>query len=138
MGTAEEDVDYCFDPSPVEEQAFESPTPTPTSSPTASPTITRSPTDHPTTAIFANRSQDFPELIYFSPDLVGPSWKTAGMGPFGRCAGDCDSDDDCRDNLVCFQRTGFENAAVPGCMGTAEKDVDYCFDPSTSSPSAAP
>ena len=32
--------------------------------------------------------------------------------PCNRCQGDCDSDEDCADGLVCLQRDGFE--AVPG------------------------
>ena len=60
------------------------------------------------------------------------------MGPYGKCAGDCDNDDDCRPGLVCFQRSRFEDATVPGCAGTAKKDVDYCYDPSYQYPSAAP
>ena len=51
------------------------------------------------------------------------------MGPFGRCAGDCDQDSDCRDSLICFQRSGIDNATIPGCIGTAEEDVDYCIEP---------
>ena len=121
----------------------------PSSSPSDSPTMSLSPTEHPTTAIFANRSNDFDELIYFGPDIVGPGWGSSDMGPLGKCAGDCDTDDDCRglicdndDNcrpgLICFQRSGVEDATVPGCAGTAEGDVDYCYDPSYEYPSAAP
>ena len=32
--------------------------------------------------------------------------------------GDCDTDDDCIDELVCFQREAFE--PVPGCSGGGE------------------
>ena len=113
----------------------------PTQSPTSEPTISLSPTEYPTTAIFADRSKDFDELIYFSPEIVGSAWKSEGMGPFGRCAGDCDTDADCRgltcdedDNclpgLLCYQRSGSDDATVPGCAGTAEDDVDYCYWPS--------
>ena len=77
---------------------------------------TSGPTEHPTTATF--------ELIK--------------VGPFGKCAGDCDNDNDCRPGLLCFQRSGFEDATVPGCAGTAEEDVDYCYDPSYQYPSSAP
>ena len=114
------------------------PTTKASANPSASPTPGPSPTEHPTTAIFADRSNDFTELIYFSPELVGPGWESFGMGPFGKCAGDCDNDDDCRPGLVCFQRSGFEDATVPGCAGTAKKDVDYCYDPSYQYPSTAP
>ena len=134
LGTAEEDVDYCIDEVMAPSEA---PSTTPTTQPSLQPTPM--PTDHPTTAIFANRSQDFDELIYFSPELVGPSWTSEGseMGPFGRCAGDCDLDSDCAGDLICFQRSGIQNATIPGCLGTAEEDVDYCIEEAMA-PSEAP
>lgn len=46
----------------------------------------------------------------------------------GRCQGDCETDHDCKDGLVCFHRHGFE--PVPGCSGRmGENDVfgkDIC------------
>ena len=52
------------------------------------------------------------------------------QGPFGRCRGDCDSNDDCFGELVCYQRNGVENN-VPGCGGlVATSNVDYCVSPS--------
>lgn len=48
--------------------------------------------------------------------------------------GDCDSNNDCVGDLICFQRNG--NAAVPGCIG-GENDgsrTDYCVSPSSSVP----
>lgn len=41
---------------------------------------------------------------------------------------DCDRDEDCRDNLRCWQRSGLDNN-VPGCEGQAVEHVDYCYDP---------
>lgn len=35
--------------------------------------------------------------------------------PLGICQGDCDTDDDCAEGLVCFQRDA--NETVPGCQG---------------------
>ena len=60
-------------------------TPAPSRSPTTK--ATELPTNHPTTFVFAHRSNDFNELIYFSPELVGSGWKAEDLGPFGRCAG---------------------------------------------------
>lgn len=40
--------------------------------------------------------------------------------------GDCDYDDDCQGDLVCFYRDYYED--VPGCTG-GEEDRDYCVDP---------
>ena len=42
-----------------------------------------------------------------------------------RCEGDCDNDDDCKGNLICFQRGKF--MSVPGCDGTGKKGWDYCI-----------
>ena len=45
--------------------------------------------------------------------------------------GDCDSNDDCVGDLICFQRNA--NEPVPGCIG-AENDgsrTDYCVSPSS-------
>ena len=50
-------------------------------------------------------------------------------GPFGRCAGDCDTDYDCVGSLRCFQRDGEVNN-VPGCPGRAVDNVDYCYEAS--------
>lgn len=70
-------------------------------------------------------------------------------GSYARCEGDCDSDDDCFGDLVCFQRTALE--PVPGCEGTLYSSLDYCIDakdvlltsvtlpaPTTRRPSRAP
>jgi len=43
------------------------------------------------------------------------------------CAGDCDNDDGCAGNLVCFQRE-INDQVPPGCRNTAKDDWDYCFD----------
>lgn len=46
------------------------------------------------------------------------------------CQGDCDSDDDCVDDLVCFQRDHGSSMTPPGCEGTPYGDNwDYCADP---------
>ena len=47
--------------------------------------------------------------------------------PLGLCEGDCDTDEDCQDGLVCFQRNEFES--VPGCIGGEENEskTDYCI-----------
>ena len=58
-------------------------------------------------------------------------------GPFGRCAGDCDSDKDCFGDRICFQRDGEVNN-VPGCPGRAVDNVDYCIDRPTPAPTPAP
>jgi hypothetical protein len=43
------------------------------------------------------------------------------------CEGDCDSDLQCKGNLLCFQRNGIQ--AVPGCTGSGTSGRDYCYEP---------
>ena len=45
--------------------------------------------------------------------------------PLGLCQGDCDDDADCTDDLICYQRVGYEG--VPGCPGAGKMNVDYCI-----------
>ena len=59
-----------------------------------------------------------------SLDGVGNDFFTE---PLGLCQGDCDSDSDCGDGLVCWQRSGF--ATVPGCEGSGSSGWDYCYAP---------
>lgn len=51
--------------------------------------------------------------------------------PLKKCEGDCDSDDDCAGNLVCFQRSGSQS--VPGCSGGSsyKESHDFCVEPSS-------
>lgn len=50
--------------------------------------------------------------------------------PLPACAGDCDDDSDCRDNLVCIVRTNMTQNA--GCEGSGEEGYDYCGEDSSS------
>lgn len=50
-----------------------------------------------------------PSLIRSGPGACSPSSQCE------LCEGDCDKDEDCQENLICFHR--HENAAVPGCRG---------------------
>jgi hypothetical protein len=52
--------------------------------------------------------------------------------PLGECQGDCDSDNDCRSGLKCFARSGTQ--PVPGCAGSGEEGMDYCYDPTSGIP----
>jgi hypothetical protein len=55
-----------------------------------------------------------------------PSLVETNTFPLGVCEGDCDSNEDCQDGLVCYQRSEFEH--VPGCSGGFEDGsrTDYC------------
>jgi uncharacterized surface protein with fasciclin (FAS1) repeats len=52
--------------------------------------------------------------------------------PCGVCEGDCDSDDECVGDLVCFKRRRMSFKRVPGCRGgrSDKSGTDYCVDPS--------
>lgn len=56
-----------------------------------------------------------------------------GLGNCGLCHGDCNSDADCKDGLMCFSRGSGEMTPVPGCISGGEDDkpgMDYCYSPS--------
>mmetsp|Transcript_8707 Transcript_8707/g.19700 ORF Transcript_8707/g.19700 Transcript_8707/m.19700 type:complete len:95 (-) Transcript_8707:13-297(-) len=48
------------------------------------------------------------------------------------CQGDCDSDAECGDGLVCYLRSA--NEPVPYCHGVALADRDYCSVPEGTTP----
>ncbi len=48
-----------------------------------------------------------------------------------KCAGDCETDEDCMSGLKCFQRSS-STSLVPGCASGGVGDFpksDYCYDP---------
>lgn len=47
------------------------------------------------------------------------------------CEGDCDNDDECMDDYVCFKRRKNSFKKVPGCRGgkSDKSGTDYCVDP---------
>lgn len=47
--------------------------------------------------------------------------------PCPACTGDCDSDFDCEGDLFCFQTNGLEAIDVPGCVGTVDLGLDFCY-----------
>ena len=52
------------------------------------------------------------------PSLVLPVILCTSEAPCGMCMGDCDTDSDCMDGLICYQKLGRaqseEEAMVPG------------------------
>ena len=61
-----------------------------------------------------------------SVDVVGDNGSPSGAYPLSLCQGDCDTDDDCQGDLVCFLRDGGD--AVPGCSGGESENAgaDVC------------
>jgi uncharacterized surface protein with fasciclin (FAS1) repeats len=49
----------------------------------------------------------------------------------GLCDGDCDKNDDCKGDYVCFKRRSYSYRNVPGCRGGSQdrSGTDYCIDP---------
>ncbi|CAB9521159.1 beta-induced protein ig-h3 [Seminavis robusta] len=108
-----------------------------TDDPTASPsqTPTESPSIQPSTTPSESPSQA-PTYLYldlnithgYLPPLVFVGDQVfVNLRPLGLCRGDCDADQDCIDELVCFQRDLLE--PVPGCSGEGLASIDYCVKP---------
>ena len=65
--------------------------------------------------------------------IVPPELLDVALVPssvLGLCEGDCDSNDDCDEGLLCFERDE-EGDLPPGCSGTATGDWDYCYEAGT-------
>jgi 6-phosphogluconolactonase (cycloisomerase 2 family) len=65
---------------------------------------------------------DAPEYV----QVVGNNGQPSSAFPLGKCQGDCDVDEECDGELVCFHRDGSD--PVPGCLGGEEdrSRTDYC------------
>jgi hypothetical protein len=62
--------------------------------------------------------------------------------PLQLCQGDCDSDADCANDLICYEKPSTE-ILVPGCSGISTTRTDFCIEPKaliadTSIPSKKP
>jgi hypothetical protein len=64
-------------------------------------------------------------------DMVDKGWGSWLIDTYGlaQCEGDCDSDDDCRGQLSCFQNNG--GVTPPGCSGSVTWEMDYCYNPAS-------
>ena len=94
-------------------QSEESPAPTDVTAPVVVPT------NAPTTNPIANPSGTSPGTLVTVGDNGGPSF------PLGHCEADCDDDDECESDLVCYQR-GSDDDPTPGCIGVPDGKKDYC------------
>jgi len=59
--------------------------------------------------------------------IVGDDGEPEDVFPLSICQGDCDDDDECADDLQCFNRDDLEEVA--GCIGDGESGRDYCYIP---------
>jgi trypsin len=110
----------CPTPSPtVSASPSMSQAPSSSVSPSSAPTVSVAPSPQP--------SYDFINTLRF----VG--WSVPVGGPLlEHCQGDCDTDEDCEEGLVCFYRCAGED--VPGCLpgtltGAAYLISDICIHP---------
>lgn len=69
-----------------------------------------------------------PTAPVISPDELYKFPRKELEYPLERCRGDCDNDDECKDDLVCYQRNSDD--PVPGCIDNGGVDgVDFCSEP---------
>lgn len=91
---------------------------------------TRTPTKFPTLApsVAPRHNTTMPTSIPTTiHQLEFVSWTPNGLLQI--CEGDCDSDDDCEGDLICFVREGaISTITVPGCAGEdlVDSNVDFC------------
>lgn len=57
---------------------------------------------------------------------IGDDGEPSDSYPLKRCQADCDSNDECAGDLICFERTGVI-PTVPGCGGEDTYNNDYCI-----------
>ena len=60
---------------------------------------------------------------------------TKTLTPCFPSKGDCDKDEHCEGDLICFKRDGFE--PVFGCEGDGDDGTDYCTEPYTLTPTTS-
>lgn len=109
-------------------QTTASPTNAPTSSTssTSTSTLTSVPTSQPTNTNNSSLKNDQTSSLLVWKGVRRCSPTT----PCPACSGDCDTDDDCMDGLMCYKRIGGSYATVPGCDIGGFGDVgggDYCY-----------
>jgi hypothetical protein len=102
-------------------QPSEMPSSTPSSVPSAVPSSLPSsaPSETPSSAPSAAKNVEY----------VGNDGSPTSAYPLGRCQGECDTNEDCEGDLICFQRDPGD--PVPGCLG-GEDDTsknDFCISP---------
>lgn len=100
---------------PTNSATTQVPTVSPTSSPSNKPPVSAPSTAPVPTQIFL--------LI-----TVGNDGIPENAFPLKMCQGDCDRNNQCEGDLVCYQR--YDDRPVPGCQGIGTSGRDYCTHPS--------
>ena len=60
---------------------------------------------------------------------AGNNGEPANRFPLKECEADCDSNEECSGDLICFQTSGTISVSVPGCIGEENNGNDYCVKP---------
>lgn len=65
---------------------------------------------------------------------IGNNGEPSGVFPLGECQGDCDTDEDCADGLLCFLRG--DETPTPGCTEDTDntRNADFCYNPNPTAP----
>lgn len=115
-------ADYCYDPSNGDVSSV------------PSTSVSGEPTNEPTTFPIVEIGTPAPSSGGTYPPL---EWKGVnGCTPSTQCnicSGDCDNDEDCIGDYLCFKRADGMKNQVPGCEIGGIGDIsgaDYCYDPS--------
>jgi hypothetical protein len=119
----------------------------PTEAPSKQERITSSPTKLSTTTQLLTRPIVPISPVYALPDTIANNTESpidlkkdlefVAWTPtveLQDCQGDCDNDDDCQGDFLCFRRNGeTETYEVPGCQSPEliAKSVDVCINPTT-------
>ena len=108
-------------------QSTPSPTKGPTLRSTSRPTARIPPPPTPTPNVRPTMTPPTGEAAPTPQDGYTLAQKCSG-DMCNKCEGDCDTDDDCADGLVCFLRNRKTTRTVAGCDGIAQGGTDYCVD----------
>jgi hypothetical protein len=96
----------------------------PSEMPSSAPSISMQPTAAP-----SEMPSPAPTAAAKNVEYVGNDGSPTSAYPLGECQGECDSNEDCEGELICFQRDPGD--PVPGCLG-GEDDTsrnDFCISP---------
>ena len=129
-------TDYCVHPDDiaiVTDEPTQQPLPTPTAqaTPLPSPQPTPQPSPKPTPQP-SPYPLSKPQPQQYEMGELKSFGGTPSKLPLGLCEGDCDSNSDCANDLICYQRGGgqsYDDMRVPGCYGVDPGATDYCTYP---------
>jgi hypothetical protein len=129
-------IDFCYDPADDDANGTAVNPVLPPTTPTTTPAVQNIPPvppDSPPSPASAPAGGSTPPVVTSNEDMtpgtnnleiIGAGDSTSNLP---RCKGDCDNDDDCFGDFVCYQKYS-PVSYVPGCVGDGDGDQDYCID----------